>query len=146
MTKKKPVKKKKPIIPAFKAGRPPAFNTPEELQAAILKYFREGVTEKEVIIGSGSKARKVKVPVPTICGLCFFIGFESRQSFYDYEKKEGFTYTIKRARLFIESHYEELLQATGSTAAIFALKNFGWKDQQIIDQTVREVKVTIEDD
>ncbi len=61
--------------------------------------------------------------------ICNF-GFETRQSFYDYEKRDGFSYIIKRARLFIEKEYEENLSIGNTTGAIFALKNMGWFDKQ----------------
>ena len=48
--------------------------------------------------------------------------------------KKEFSYTIKRARLLIEILYEEQLQKGSPTGAIFALKNFGWKDRQEIVQ------------
>lgn len=96
-------------------GRPPKYETPEELEKKIDEYF-EDVTK------------------PTITGLALFLGFESRQSFYDYEKNGNFSYIIKRARLHIESIYEESLHSQSCTGAIFALKNFGWKDKQEVEQ------------
>ena len=51
----------------------------------------------------------IDVPFLSITGLALWLGFESRQSFYDYEKKDGFTYTIKRARALIENEYEFML-------------------------------------
>jgi hypothetical protein len=109
--------------------RPPAFNTPEELQEKIHDYFNGGMKKRTVIIGKGETAIPMEIEVPTISGLAYFLGFESRQSFYDYEKKEGFTYTIKRARLIIEQEYEEQLQHGNTVGAIFALKNMGWIDK-----------------
>ncbi len=114
----------------MEVGRPPIFETPEKLQEEISKYFNEGVTIKTVIIGKAPNTSTIEVEVPTITGLAYYIGFESRQSFYDYEKREEFSYTVKRARLFIEKHYEEMLQTGNTTGAIFALKNFDWKDTQ----------------
>jgi len=111
-------------------GRPPIFDTAESLQKAIENYFKEGVKIKTVVIGKAPNQYSVEIEVPTISGLCYHIGFESRQSFYDYEKREGFSYTVRRARLFIERHYEEMLQTGNTTGAIFALKNFDWKDSQ----------------
>jgi len=96
-------------------GRPLKFETPEELQATILSFFAE---ENGRI---------------TISGLAYYLGFESRQSFYDYEKRPEFSYTIKRARLFIENEYEKLLISNNTTGAIFALKNFGWTDKSELD-------------
>lgn len=116
-------------------GRPPIYDTPEELQEKIDLYFREGVKQKTVVIGKAPNNYEVQIPVPTITGLCIFLGFESRQSFYDYEKREGFSYTIKKARLFIENEYEEMLAVGNTTGAIFALKNFGWVDKQEIEHS-----------
>ena len=65
----------------------------------------------------------------TIAGMCYELGFETRQSFYAYEEKPEFSYTVKRIRLFIESQYEENLSGTTPTGSIFALKNMGWKDK-----------------
>lgn len=116
-------------------GRPALFNTSEELEEKIHKYFNGGCKIRKVIIGKPPTQQVIEVPVPTISGLAYFLGFESRQSFYDYEKREGFSYTVKRARLFIEVEYEEQLTSGNTTGAIFALKNMGWKDQQEVKNT-----------
>lgn len=100
------------------AGRPPKFNSVEDLQSEISDFFSK-VTEGQII---------------TISGLAYHLGFESRQSFYDYENNKQFSYTIKRARLYIESIYEARLFENANAGAIFALKNFGWSDKQEIDQ------------
>jgi hypothetical protein len=119
----------------MKVGHPPIYKTNEELQAAIHDYFNNGVAKRTIIVGKPGNQEKVEIPTPTICGLAFYIGFESRQSFYDYEKRPEFSYTIKRARLFIEKEYEEQLLIGNTTGAIFALKNMGWTDRQAIDHT-----------
>ena len=94
--------------------------TPAELQKKIEDYFE--------ILANGKPS--------TITGLCYHCGYASRQSFYDLEKDELFSYTIKRARLKIEINYEEkLMDRSSATGAIFALKNFGWSDKQEIDHT-----------
>ena len=97
-----------------KGGRPAKFESITVLQDAIASYFVEGEEKGKV----------------SVTGLALFLGFDSRQSFYDYENKGGeFSYTIKRARLQIEQHYEEALLSKNATGAIFALKNFGWRDK-----------------
>lgn len=99
----------------MKTGRPPKYETPEEMQAAIDAYFAEEDT-------------------PTVTGLALALGFESRHGLLYYENdKEGFLTTIKRAKARIEAHYEkDLVTRNGSvTGLIFNLKNnFGWKDAQ----------------
>jgi len=100
-------------------GRPLKYETEEELQEAVDAYFL--------------KCANADPQVPlTITGLAYELGFESRQSIYDYEKKGAFSYTIKRARLYIESSYEGNLHKGAPAGSIFALKNFGWRDQSII--------------
>jgi hypothetical protein len=96
-------------------GRPRVYETPEELQIAVDGYFSY-LTEK-------------KEPA-TVTGLALHIGFESRQSIYDYEEDGEFSYIIKNARLRVECEYEKrLTTAQSPTGAIFALKNMGWKDK-----------------
>ena len=104
------------------------YNKPEDLQKKVDKYF-EDLPYKKVKQGKDV----IEIPVPTITGLALFLGFESRQSFYDYEKDERFSYIIKRARSFIERGYEEALHTGGGAGAIFALKNMGWTDRQNIE-------------
>lgn len=126
-------------------GRPPMFETPKEIEEKIDEYFKSGVRKKKVIVGRGLKQKTVEIEVPTISGLAYYLGFESRQSFYDYEKKDGFTYTIKRARLFIEQEYEGQLQAGNVTGAIFALKNMGWKDKSELEYKKPDSDLTPEE-
>lgn len=106
-------------------GAPQYYKTQEELQQKINEYLHNCPDKRKIITKEGL----LEIPHLTITGLCYYLGFESRQSFYDYEKRDKFSYTIKRARLFIEKEYEILL-IDNPTGAIFALKNFGWSDKQ----------------
>ena len=117
-------------------GRPPLYETPEELQIKIDEYFKSGCTIDEVWVKGSDIPLQVKRP--TITGLVLYAGFCNRQSFYDTEKRKGFSYTIKRARDRIAQHYEELLQKGLGAGAIFALKNFGWIDTPLIDQSTHK--------
>jgi hypothetical protein len=110
-------------------GQPPYYKTPEELQSKIDLYFKNGYRKKKIVVAGV----EITVPAITITDLVLFLGFCDRQSFYDYEKREGFSCTIKKARSFIEREYEELLRHGNCTGAIFALKNFGWKDESSIN-------------
>lgn len=109
-------------------GRKLIFKNPEELQAKITEYLNNCPDTKTVYFKLKDFVEEKEVPRPTITGLALFLGFESRQSFYDYEDRKRFSYTIKRARTFIERTYEQML-ADGNPGAIFALKNFGWTDK-----------------
>lgn len=125
------------------AGRPLEYETVDELQAKIDEYFDnikgEFHFEAAPVETDEDEGKDIKVwdrypEPPTITGLTLFLGFESRQSFYDYKNKTEFSYTIKRARLKVENSYELfLIQSKNPTGAIFALKNLGWADKQIIE-------------
>jgi hypothetical protein len=70
---------------------------------------------------------------PTIAGLCFFLGFSDRHALSEYEKREGFSATVKKARLRIEVDRSERLISSGTPTAglIFDLtNNHGWKNPQ----------------
>ena len=114
----------------FGVGRPPIYSSVEELQAKITEYFESGFEQVErQVRGEKGAWETIIVPKITITGLVLYLGFADRRSFYDYEEKPDFSYTIKRARSFIEKEYEQQLDLN-PTGAIFALKNFGWTDKQ----------------
>lgn len=99
-------------------GRPPRFSNCLDLDAAIQLYFEECEENRER---------------PTITKLALALGYSDRQSLYDNEKNSAFSCIIKRARLIVESKYEDLLcSGSNPTGAIFALKNMGWSDKQEI--------------
>lgn len=129
----------------MKYGRPRKYETPEQMQEIIEDYFRECEATKEV---------------PTITGLAFKLDM-SRKSLLDYENsdsrgclknvdpetRERFSHTIKRAKAFIHSRYEQALFHKNSvTGAIFTLKNnCGWVDrvEQVVES--KEIVVDIEE-
>lgn len=99
-----------------KAGAPQFFKTPEELEKAIQEYF--------------DKEEKY-----TVTGLALALGFESRQSIYDYKERPKFSYIIKRACLMVENGYEKALHGNNVAGAVFALKNMGWADNLKTENT-----------
>ena len=105
-------------------GRPPKFKSAEELQEKIADYFENPPTRKEFYEGE-----LIDVPCITITGLALHLGFESRQSLYDYQERDEFSYIIKRAKSMVENHYEMSLHGSRPTGMIFALKNMGWTDK-----------------
>lgn len=106
-------------------GQPPFYSSPEDMQGKIEEYF---------LICDDPDNKTLY----TITGLALYLGFESRQSLYDYEKKSGFSYPIKKAKLKIENQVEcESRTRANPSGQIFSLKNFGWKDTQEVDSNVR---------
>lgn len=141
-------------------GRPKLFESVEELKSKIKEYFdfktcpdKRMVTLKS--FEEGEKGEYVDyVPHFTKTGLALHLGFESRQSLYDYaklsEKEDAtdldkeFSYIIKRATLRVENNYERMLAEKGvQTGAIFALKNMGWKDRTEVEQTGTSTQIVV---
>lgn len=112
-------------------GRPPIWADPAELILAVENYFTYVKGELNPDWDKKTLLDKyLREPEPvTITGLALFLGFESRQSIYDYSEKGEFSYIIKNARLRVENQYEQNLHANNPTGSIFALKNMGWKDK-----------------
>lgn len=125
------------------AGAPALYKTTEDLSAAVEGYFEwvKGETEDIEHPAKGEEPayvekRYTRYPEPvTITGLALHLGFESRQSIYDYEEKGEFSYIIKNARLRVENAYEKNLYSDKPTGSIFALKNMGWKDHNRTELT-----------
>lgn len=96
-----------------KRGRPLKFKSREELQKAVDGYFvmceKDGEPE-------------------TLTGLALALD-TTRETLLDYEKRDEFSDTVKKAKLKIENAYEKRLIGRGNGGDIFALKQFGWKDK-----------------
>lgn len=125
----------------FNQWRNRLFTTNDQLKEKVIEYFKWAETRLEFHNGE-----PYHVPILTITWLSLYIGFESRQSYHDYvkrgekdkatEEEIEISYTLKKARNFIENHYEKLLQSGLGTWAIFALKNFDWKDIQTLEWSI----------
>jgi len=96
-------------------GRPRLYNSVEQMQNDINKYFKD--------------CKKDDRPF-TMSGLAVALHM-SRQSLINYSNKDEFFDTIKEARQKVEAQLEEnaLANKTNSIFTIFNLKNnFGWRD------------------
>jgi hypothetical protein len=100
-------------------GRPLKFKNEKELQKKIDAWLKS--------------CKKEKRPL-TITGLALALG-TGRNVLIDYENREEFSNTIKRAKLLCENYAEESLFLGKNVAgAIFNLKNnYGWKEKQEIE-------------
>lgn len=94
-----------------KVGRPLKIDSAEELEKLVDEYFNN--TEETKI---------------TITGLCLYLGL-TKETFYEYARREEYKHILNRARLMVENSYEISLRENGRTGDIFALKNFGWRDK-----------------
>ena len=100
-----------------KGGRPEIYSTREELEKDIESYYKYCVENEQPL---------------TVIGLACYLNM-TRETLNQYQKKEKFSDTIKKAKARIEMDINiGLLKGHyNSTGAIFNLKNnFGWRDRQ----------------
>ena len=104
-------------------GRPRKFTDAESLYNSGMEYI-------DKVLGNGEHL--------TFTGLCIALD-TTRETFGDYEsgkyddKDNRFSDSVKRLKQRCENYAENKLFANNPTGAIFALKNYGWKDKQDIE-------------
>jgi len=100
-------------------GRPPIYESNEENYKKV----------SELCESYFETLDKESFDPPLVTMLALHLGFESKNTLYDYSKKDGFSDSIKRALTKIEAYHEK--QTAGGdkcTGNIFVLKNFNWHD------------------
>ena len=116
-------KKKNPV------GRPRKIKSPEEFDRLVDSYIDMCRANNEPIL---------------LIGMVLALGLTSKEAFYNYGSEYAeFSESVKRARALVELEYEKRLNVNSSAAGpIFALKNFGWKDKQEVDNISSDGSMT----
>lgn len=141
-----------------KVGRPPMYNSAEEIQSKIDEYFESCKgeilynSEGEPLMDKYGNVIRVGVRPLTITGLALALGFTSRRALLNYQDKDEFVHTITRAKAKVEQYAEErLFDKDGANGAKFSLANNfeGWKEKREIDADVKNsitINVELVDD
>jgi len=97
-------------------GRPRLYQDHESFAAKVEDYF--------AFCEDNGK-------MPTLSGLCYFMGFHDKESFGTYaDYGDDFSRTVKSTRLRMEDDRNQRLANAACTGVIFDLKNnWGWKDK-----------------
>lgn len=130
----------------MKAGRKPAYASPEELQVKITEYFEKSKPEFARTEEGDLAFDKYGSPIilnynfPTVCGLALHLGFVTRQALINYQARPLFVDVVSRAKLRIEQEYEQRLSdpRLKPQGPIFALQNMGWKDTKELNHTGKD--------
>lgn len=126
-------------------GAPPLYKTPQEMCDKLAEYiaYEDSRKRPDQYIKEGKG-------IYTLEGAALFLGFSTRQSFYDYGTRKGneeFAYIVDRFKLFLTQWNAQKLYWGGTFAgAMFWLKNWGgYKDEvtQNQNQTITEVRPQI---
>jgi len=131
-------------------GRPLKFSSVEDLQSKIDAYFDscyQEVVERDkdgnVIYNSEGKPMIYRAQIEpfTITGLALALD-TTRETLMDIEDgnrsyTERFSDAVKKAKLRCQNYAEkQIFMSKNPAGAIFALKNYGWKDKQDIDVSI----------
>lgn len=127
-----------------KGGRPRKFQDLAALQAAIDGFFESCYKVDE------ETGERVQVEPFTITGLALALD-TSRETLMDVENSNGpysedrrYSDAIKRAKLRCQQYAERrMFQARNPAGAIFALKNYGWRDTQDINHTLDGLEIVV---
>lgn len=140
------------------AGRPWKFSSPEQLEKLIQEYF-DSITisiprtkqntdpdkdvdddfREPILNNLWEQIIDIQyVEIPSILGLCEYLDIY-RWNLLEYEEKEEFRNTIKKAKQRIEKYNaEQLYRKEQVTGIIFNLKNnFDWKDKTEVDNNTK---------
>lgn len=121
-------------------GRPPIYESPEAFANKLNQYIEYEDSLKPIDKASGQGKG-----VYTLEGAALFLGFATRDSMYDYAKKEEFSYIVNRFKLFLTDWNVKKLYWGGTfPGAMFWLKNWGgYTDETIQHQKQEVTNVTI---
>lgn len=106
----------------FDGGPRVADITVEKVRKNLIKYFKY-IAENDKMV--------------TISGMALHAGFLGRKDMQRYEDKPGYKELIDAAKSLIEFSYEVRLKMPDvkHTGIIFALKQLGWEDKQILEDS-----------
>lgn len=113
-------------------GKPPMYDNPDIMAEKLAEYldWEDSFKPKDAKTGAGKG-------LYTIEGAALFLGFATRQSLHDYEKKSPtFAYIINKFKLFL-THWNVQKLYWGGTymAAQFWLRNHGgYTDESTVNQ------------
>jgi len=126
--------------PKHPGGRPPKFNTPEEIQEKIQTYFDscwvDKVTETTAKDGTVTMTTIRYQDRPyTVSGLALALDMTT-EGLREYGNKGEFSAIIKKAKLQITMCWEERLDGKNAAGPIFWLKNHaGYTDKQEVEHS-----------
>lgn len=121
-------------------GRPPKYESPEEFAKKLDEYIEYEDSLKPIDKSSGQGKG-----IYTLEGAALYLGFATRDSMYDYAKKQEFSYIINRFKLFLTDWNVKKLYWGGTFAgANFWLRNHGGYTDEVIQHQRQEItNVTI---
>ena len=114
-------------------GRPFKFDDPEELRQRMEEYFLATPSEDWTVTG---------LALALECDRDTLLNYEQNNQGQHSAVPADVIRLIKKGKMMVHNAYELDLRKKGRSGDIFALKNFGWRDQQHTDVTTGGEKVS----
>jgi len=105
-------------------GRPPKFESNEQLEGLIEEYFKHCIETQEIA---------------DVEGLAMFLD-TTRKTLFEYEKLDEFSNTIKKAKTRLFAQKKQLAMKGKMPPAIFifdSINNHGYSNKQEVEQTIK---------
>ena len=118
-------------------GDRPKYTNPDDMQALIHLYFVDCKKNFEADKNGWGEPKDTITEdlFPNVTGLALALDM-TREGLINYEAKDEFTDTVKRAKQRVESYTVQRLFMNNPTGSIFNLKNnFNWKDKQEVEHS-----------
>ena len=106
-------------------GKPPVYQSPEDMMTMVTQYVGKGCKVRNEVIGRKPNQRIIEVKILTLMGICLHLGFTSRKQMYNFGSRHAdYQEPIAYAKTLITQYYEEMMQkGVSPTAMIFMLHN-----------------------
>jgi hypothetical protein len=106
-------------------GKPPVYQSPEDMMTMIKQYVKNGCKVRNHVIGRKPNERTIELKVLTLMGIVLHLGFTSRKQMYNFSQSHAdYFEPISYAKTLITQYYEEKMQeGVSPTAMIFMLHN-----------------------
>lgn len=132
----------------MRRGQTPVYDDPEVLLEKIIEYFESLKPIPMIHEGYAVLHPKTEQPIyekcelPSVVGMALFLGFASRQSIYDYAKKESFSYIVTRAKSTVEKGVLDLgmREEIPHQLAKFLLAQFGYSEKVVTKEDTNDDK------
>ena len=129
-----------------KLGRPPKYQTAEEMQILIDAYFKECQDNTSQVVTKEGLVVDVSDPlIPCYAGLAYALDMD-RHQLWNYSNKEDFYPTLKKARNHITKMLEmsTINSKNNPAGKIFIAKNYGYTDKQEIEM-IKPLEIVLSD-
>ncbi len=136
--------------PRLEGGRERLYKTPEDMREAVMAYMEmvanTHIEKPDVVKGGDSAGVQIATNIPmypSVIGLSNYLGFKSKQTYYNYRERTGFLDVLKEA--------DDIMTAWQLQGAVVGYYNqsivarlLGLADKQEVDVKVKSYRVGFE--